>query len=51
MPGRPRTSLAMPIEMKIGTRWDWRDGAEWKRFPSRDEFEATVRGMVQRNAA
>lgn len=42
MPRGPRTRLAMPIEIKVGARWDWKGGVEWKKPPGREEFEAAV---------
>ena len=38
--------LTIPVEMKVGRDWSFVGGHEWKRWPTREEFEATVQGLV-----
>jgi len=37
--------LTIPIEMKVGRDWSFVGGREWKRWPTRDEFDAVVGGL------
>lgn len=44
--GTREERLVIPATVKVGANWKGRPGKEWKKVPSKQEFEEVVRGLT-----